>query len=121
MELITLTVLRLVISHARWPTSLGQAGCCIVTRPFFSGRVGSGHKTMKLLVIFYCAQTSIDFKTCQWFWCGFFYIHVRTCYSPEDAVSSLGVIHGTHSSVACYSPEDAVSSLGVIHGTHSSM
>ena len=49
----------------------------------------------------------------------FFYIH--TCYSPEDAVSSLSVIHGTHLSVACYSPEDAVSSLSVIHGTHSSV
>ena len=44
-ELITLTVLWLVISHARRLTSLGRAGCRIVTRPFFSGRVGSGHKT----------------------------------------------------------------------------
>ena len=26
-------------------TSLGRAGCRIVTRPFFSGRVGSGHET----------------------------------------------------------------------------
>ena len=26
-------------------TSLGQVGCHIVTRPFFSGRVGSGHET----------------------------------------------------------------------------
>ena len=27
--------------------SLGRAGCRIVTRPFFSGRVGSGHETRK--------------------------------------------------------------------------
>ena len=45
-ELITLTVLWLVISHARQLTSLGRAGCRIVTRPFFSGRVWSGHKVV---------------------------------------------------------------------------
>ena len=39
------SVLWLVISHARQLTSLGQAGCRIVTRPFFSGRVRSGHET----------------------------------------------------------------------------
>ena len=39
------SVLWLVISHARQLTSLGQVGCRIVTRPFFSRRVGSGHET----------------------------------------------------------------------------
>ena len=49
-ELITLTVLWLVISHARRLTSLGRVGCRIVTRPFFSGRVRSGHKTTNCTV-----------------------------------------------------------------------
>ena len=45
-ELITLSVLWLVISHARH-TSLGQAGCRIVTRPLFSVRVGSGTRLVQ--------------------------------------------------------------------------
>ena len=39
-------MLWLVIPHARRLMSLGWAGCRIVTRPFFSGRVGSGHETI---------------------------------------------------------------------------
>jgi len=40
-----------VIGHFTCQTAYvtGQAGCCIVTRPFFSGRVGSGHETKPAL------------------------------------------------------------------------
>ena len=49
-ELITLTVLRLVISHARRLMSLGRVGCCIVTRPFSSpGGWGLGTRLYGLM------------------------------------------------------------------------
>ena len=49
MELITLTVLWLVISHARWlhHTGSGRMSYCNQTL-FLSGRVGSGHKTRSM-------------------------------------------------------------------------
>ena len=60
VELITLTVLWLVISHAKWLMSLGRAGCHIVTRPFFSVRVGSGTRLQpKILVSNYKYQTTM--------------------------------------------------------------
>ena len=41
-----------VIGHftCQMAISLGRAGCHIITRLFFSGRVGSGHKTTCVLV-----------------------------------------------------------------------
>ena len=42
-----------VIGHStcQTATSLGRTGCRIVTRPFLSGRVGSGHETTLCLEI----------------------------------------------------------------------
>ena len=42
-----------VIGHftCQMAMSLGRAGCCIVTRPFLSRRVGSGHETMSDAVV----------------------------------------------------------------------